>query len=171
MKTRTSLLVVPWFVILVWALIAQPARTTDFLLFMAMFAGMAAIAILVMRRTGRGGAASHDPFGHQAQGTDVINVSHIRVAGFGGLGLVAVAAGMAIALPRIGQTLIIGAIGGAAAAFAVIRYRRTHGGPLDSSHMQPGGRAMLVEPEQPESADRSVSDVFGPHSRARIPAR
>ena len=72
MKTRTSLLVVPWFVILVWALIAQPARTTDFLLFIAMFAGMAAIAILVMRRTGRGGAASHDPFGHQAQGTDVI---------------------------------------------------------------------------------------------------
>ena len=167
---RSFLLVAPWLVILVWALIAQPARTTDFLLFMATFAGMAAIAILVMRRTGRGGAASHDPFGHQAQGTDVINVSHIRVAGFGGLGLVAVAVGMAIALPRIGQTLIIGAIGGAVAAYAVIRYRRTHGGPLDSSHMQPGGRAMLVEPEQGESAERSVTDVLGPNPRTRLSA-
>jgi hypothetical protein len=113
---------------------------------------------------------SDDAIARRTQTTDVINLSSIRVAGIGGLGFVAVAIGIAIALPRIGQTLIVGAIGGAAAAYAVIRYRRTHGGPLDSSHMQPGGRAMLVEPEQPESADRSVTDAFGPHPRARVSA-
>jgi hypothetical protein len=101
----------------------------------------------------RGPGPIDDPMARRTQSTDVINMSSIRVAGVGGLAFVAVAAGIAIAIPRIGQTLIVGAIGGAIVAFAVIRYRRTHGGPLDSSH--DGGRAMLVEPHANESASES----------------
>jgi hypothetical protein len=136
----------------------------------AMVIGGIAIGFhLVSRRRGNDDVMlSDDAIARRTQTTDVINMSSIRVAGVGGLAFVAVAIGIAIAVPRIGQTLIVGAIGGAAAALAVIRYRRTHGGPLDSSHMQPGGRAMLVEPEHP--TDNSSPDVRRTHTRARIPA-
>jgi hypothetical protein len=132
----------------------------------AMVIGGIAIGFhLVSRRRGNDDVMlSDDAIARRTQTTDVINMSSIRVAGVGGLAFVAVAIGIAIAVPRIGQTLIVGAIGGAAAALAVIRYRRT----LDSSHMQPGGRAMLVEPEHP--TDNSSPDVRRTHTRARIPA-
>lgn len=125
-------------------------------------AGIAFGFHLVSRRHGADDdlMLSDDAIARRSQTTDVINLSSIRVAGVGGLAFVVVAIGIAIAVPRIGQTLIVGAIGGAAAAFAVIRYRRTHGGPLDSSRAQPGGRAILItrEPDEraPESGDSEI---------------
>jgi hypothetical protein len=127
------------------------------------------VAWLIHLLARRGGGVVMDPMARRTQSTDVINMSSIRVAGVGGLAFVAVAAGIAIAIPRIGQTLLVGAIGGAILALAVIRYRRNHS-PLDSSHMRPGGRTMLVEQEPDEITDRSVSDVVGPHPRARVSA-
>ena len=114
----------------------------------------------------RRGGPVDDPMARRTQSTDVINMSSIRVAGVGGLAFVAVAAGIAIAIPRIGQTLLVGAVGGAILAFAVIRYRRDHGGPLDSSH--DGGRSMLVEPETPSSPAHSSADDVRTHPRTRV---
>jgi peptidoglycan/LPS O-acetylase OafA/YrhL len=88
--------------------------------------------------------------------TDVINISRIRVAGIGGLGFVAMAAVIAIALQRVGETVILGLVGGVIAAVAVILYRRRHG-PLTSSGQGPGGRAFLVgddDDEEPTPAPR-----------------
>lgn len=130
---------------------------------LALIGGAAWVSHLMAHRS-RG--LVHDPMAYRTQSTDVINLSSIRVAGVGGLAFVVVAIGIAIAIPRIGQTLIVGAIGGAILAFAVIRYRRDHGGPLDSSH--DGGRAMLVDPGTPEPADRPSSDDIRTHPRARV---
>jgi hypothetical protein len=55
---------------------------------------------------------------------DIINMSRIRVAGIGGLGLVAMAAAVAFNVPRIGQTMAIGAVAGAILAGALIALRR-----------------------------------------------
>lgn len=78
---------------------------------------------------------------------DVINASRIRVAGIGGLGFVAMAAAVAYAVPRIGDTVVVGAIGGVLAAALVIWYRRRQG-PLSTN--EPGGRAYLVSDGEEE---------------------
>jgi hypothetical protein len=73
----------------------------------------------------------HDP-GAEWPPADVINMSSIRVAGAGGLGLVAMAAAVALDLPRIGAVVTIALAGGLAIALGVILYRRRRG-PLPSS--------------------------------------
>jgi hypothetical protein len=65
-----------------------------------------------------------DPFGKEALSTDVINIAHIRVAGVGGLGLVAMALVVAWFVPRIWQHLMIGAALGVAFAVILIVRRR-----------------------------------------------
>jgi hypothetical protein len=126
------------------------------------------IALIVRVRHPHPRGVVQDVFGPQVESTDVINVSRIRVAGIGGLGLVAVAVGISIALPRIGQSMILGAVGGALLAVAVIYYRRQHG-PLDSSHAQPGGRSVLVEPELPP-ADETADTSKAPSDLRRVAA-
>jgi hypothetical protein len=56
--------------------------------------------------------------------TDPINISHIRVAGIGGLGLVAMAAVVAWNVPEIGIATIAAVTGGIAIAAALIMWRR-----------------------------------------------
>ena len=71
-----------------------------------------------------------------------INLSHIRVAGEGGLGLVAIAVASAIFVPRIGQTIGLGFALGAVLAVALIVQRRRRG-PLPSSSRRPGAHSEL----------------------------
>jgi hypothetical protein len=75
--------------------------------------------------------------------TDVINIARIRVAGIGGLGLVAMALLVALFVPRIGQELAIGGLLGVGlAAFLILRRRRT--GPLPSSGQTMGANNILA---------------------------
>ena len=76
--------------------------------------------------------------------SDVINVSHIRVAGVGGLGMTVIALAIAYTFPQIGLSLALGLVGGVTGGVAVILYRRRHG-PLHDDHGQIGGRSVLVD--------------------------
>ena len=89
---------------------------------------------------------------------DVINISSIRVAGVGGLGLVVMALVLAWAIPRIGQTIALGAVLGVAFAAALILWRRRRG-PMPTSSSHPGANTTLSidEPVSPEKADASDS--------------
>ena len=59
--------------------------------------------------------------------TDIINMSSIKVAGVGGLGLVAMAAAVALDIPRIGQSVGLGMVLGLIGAVATILWRRRPG--------------------------------------------
>jgi hypothetical protein len=69
-----------------------------------------------------------DSFQRDALGTHVIDVSRIRVAGFGGLGLMAMAVALGFAIPRVGVSLALGLIGGFFVSVAIAAYRRRHAG-------------------------------------------
>ena len=57
--------------------------------------------------------------------TDVINMASIKVVGVGGLGLVAMAATVALNVPRIFETTAIGLVAGTLMAIVMI-VRRSH---------------------------------------------
>jgi hypothetical protein len=82
-----------------------------------------------------------DVFGSDTRSTDVINFSSVRVAGVGGLGLVIVAATVALEFERVAMTMAIGLLGGSLAAFLLIVRRRRAG--LSGDHGDPGARAFL----------------------------
>jgi hypothetical protein len=69
-----------------------------------------------------------DSFERDSLGIQVIDVSRIRVAGFGGLGLVAMAVALGFIIPRIGVSLALGLIGGFFVSLAIAAYRRHHAG-------------------------------------------
>ena len=91
--------------------------------------------------------------------TDAINMASIRVAGVGGLGLVAMAAAVAWNIPRIGSTIEIGFFLGTvmAAALIVVRRRR---GPMPSSGRHGGANAILAIDDRLPSTecDREKAD-------------
>jgi hypothetical protein len=58
--------------------------------------------------------------------TDPINIAHIRVAGIGGLGLVAMAGVVAWNVSGIGVATVVALVGGTVFAVALIAWRRTH---------------------------------------------
>jgi hypothetical protein len=96
-------------------------------------------------------------------GSDVINVSAIRVAGLGGLGLVVVAFALAWTFPRIGQSVVLGAgLGVGMAAFLIWRRRRV--GPLSTSSGRRGASTTLsIEQPSNVTPPRAVEpDVRGP---------
>ena len=73
---------------------------------------------------------------------DAINFSSLKVAGVGGLGLVAMAAAVALDVPRIGQTIAIGFVFGVViAAVMIVRRRRT--GAMPSSGRGLGANTVL----------------------------
>jgi hypothetical protein len=57
--------------------------------------------------------------------TDMINMASIKVVGLGGLGLVAMAATVALNVPRIFETTVIGLVSGTILALVLI-VRRSH---------------------------------------------
>jgi hypothetical protein len=70
-------------------------------------------------------------------------MAHIRVAGEGGLGLIAIAVASAFFVPRIGQTIGLGfALGAILAVVLVVLRRRS--GPLPSSGRLPGAHSELI---------------------------
>jgi hypothetical protein len=105
--------------------------------------------------------ASTDAFSRNGRSSDVINMAHIRVAGVGGLGLVAMAAAVAFNVPRVGQALAVAAVAGAAFAAVLIAWRRKTGA-LPSSGARPGANTVLAidaphsADVQPSSADRAT---------------
>jgi len=94
--------------------------------------------------------------------TDVINMSRIRVAGVGGLGLLAMAAAVAFGVPRIGRTLAVGLLLGAVFAVALIVWRRAEG-PMPSSGQRPGAKTVLSI-GQPDPVDEG-KDASGQRTR------
>jgi uncharacterized membrane protein len=87
--------------------------------------------------------------------TDVINMARIRVAGVGGLGLIAMAAVVAWFVPRIGQTLLIGLVLGLVFA-AVMILRRRQSGPMSTSGRRPGANVILSIDEPMTPAEDRV---------------
>ena len=104
--------------------------------------GGIAIAVFFIRlNRGRHSRAPADAFGGEPA-TDIINAARIRVAGVGGLGLVAVALGVAMSIPWIGLSLGLGLVLGAILA-AVLILRRRREGPMPSSGRRPGANTTL----------------------------
>src|SRR5687768_1220518 len=66
--------------------------------------------------------------------SDVINMASIKVAGLGGLGLVVMAAAVAVDVPRIGQSVAVGFGLGLVGAVAAIVWRHTEPLPSSSRH-------------------------------------
>jgi len=90
--------------------------------------------------------------------TDVINISRIRAAGLGGLGLFAMAIVVAVFVPRIGLSLSAGVLFGAVlAGVMILRRRRT--GPLPSSGESAGANVVLSidQPTAPEDETKGRS--------------
>ena len=75
--------------------------------------------------------------------TDVINAARIRVAGVGGLGLVAMALVVAWGIPRIGMTLVVGFVLSTLLA-AILVWRRREDGPMPSSGQHAGANTILA---------------------------
>ncbi len=67
-----------------------------------------------------------DPLAREPISTDVINMARIRVAGIGGLGLVAMAAVVAFFVPRIAQSMAVGLLAGVVFAVVLILARGRH---------------------------------------------
>jgi hypothetical protein len=90
----------------------------------------------------------------QSVSTDTINMARIRVAGVGGLGLVAMATVVALFVPRIRLSISIALALGLASAIVLILHRRRTG-PLPSSGARPGGHTALAvyDPETATSPD------------------
>lgn len=116
-----------------------------------------ALAIHKLQRSGQTGAAD-DPFTRGPLSTNVINMARIRVAGIGGLGLVAMAATVALNVPRIGRTLSAGLLLGVIFAAVLILWRRRQG-PIPSSGRRAGANTMLSIDDPPPSADATDHDV------------
>lgn len=115
--------------------------------------GVVVALLLTVAHRLRVGRRQFDVFA-QGSRTDVINIASIRVAGVGGLGLVAVALVLAWSIPRIGQTIALGAVLGAAFAAVLILWRRRLG-PIHTSSGRPGANTTLSidEPVSPDKAD------------------
>ena len=64
------------------------------------------------------------PYRREPLSTDIINAASIKVAGIGGLGLVAMAATVALNTPRIFETVTLGLVLGTVAATIMIIRRR-----------------------------------------------
>jgi hypothetical protein len=132
-------------VLLVFVVTAAVLDTAIGGLFAVMLVGGVVMGgmLLWMTRHGRRGRSQPDAFARDTLGTDVINASRLRVAGLGGLGLVAGAAAVALQFQLTSVALLAGVTGGALGAAAVILYRRRRG-PLGTSSQGPAARVMLV---------------------------
>ena len=119
---------------------------TGGLMFVALGGGVAIGAVLVVVTARRGPFTTHDARPRHDPGADwppadVINMSRIRVAGFGGLGLVAMAVAVAFGVQPIGVAMIAAVVGGAILAAFIISIRRRTG-PLHSGGDERAARKL-----------------------------
>lgn len=119
------------------------------------FVGGLVIAVVIgmLQRRAPAGRAADQAFGREPLSTDVINMAHIRVAGIGGLGLVAMAATVALNVPRVGQPVAAGMILGALSGAVLIFWRRRKGS-LPSSAARTGASTTLGIDEPQSRAPR-----------------
>jgi len=104
--------------------------------------GGVVVALLLRRAPLSGDRFQASPSANEPLSSGAINMAHIRVAGEGGLGLIAIAVASAIFVPRIGQTIGLGfALGAVLAVALIVARRRT--GPLPSSGKRPGAHSEL----------------------------
>lgn len=128
--------------------------------------GGLAIAWLIARLQARGPRTLTDvPMERSA--ADVINISRIRAAGIGGLGLVAIALVVAWFVPRIGLTLGAGVVLGALLG-AVMILRRRRNGPLPSSGRGTGANVILSI-DQPAASESDDTDTRPTRLRVAAP--
>lgn len=129
---------------------------------------MVAVILYVLNRRGSESMATRDR--DDSPRSDVINAARIRVAGVGGLGLLAMAATVAWQLPRIAQTSEIGAALGLVLAAILIIRRRSSGG-LPSSGQRPGANTTLAI-DQSDAAyrpeERATNEAARPRTRTLI---
>ena len=102
---------------------------------------MAVVVVLVNRRAARRPAMVL-PYRLERVSPNMINMASIKVAGIGGLGLVAMAAAVALDVPQIGQSIAIGfGLGAVGAVIMIVRARRS--GPMPSSGQRMGANTTL----------------------------
>jgi hypothetical protein len=104
------------------------------------FIGGLVMALLFARLNRR--SEGSDPFAAERPFTDIINMARIRVAGIGGLGLVAMAVVVAVMIPRIRQSSSLGLVLGAVFGVTLVLWRR-HTGPMPSSGRSFGANTTL----------------------------
>jgi hypothetical protein len=118
-----------------------------------------ALVVRWANRRSRSGADAAPRIERYGPSTDVVNASRIRVAGIGGLGLVAMALVVALAVPRIGQALAWGLSLGLLLAVVLVVQRRRRG-PLPSSGMRPGANIVLsIDAPETQDADEPTRDT------------
>jgi hypothetical protein len=101
----------------------------------------AALFVLWQRRHGPTTSIAA-PYRPEPLSIDAINFSSLKVAGVGGLGLIAMAAAVALDVRRIGETIAVGFVCGVIIAIVLIaRRRRT--GPMPSSGRGMGANTVL----------------------------
>lgn len=135
------------------------------------FLGSLAIAWLALKlHQRRRHDVSSDGSGDPPPATDVINIARIRVAGVGGLGLVAMAAVVSWAVPGIGVPVMVGLVLGTILALALILRRRL-AGPMPSSGRRAGANTMLSIDGPPEAEEERPGQSPPPQLRRVAPAR
>jgi uncharacterized membrane protein YedE/YeeE len=98
--------------------------------------------LVIFLNRNRRGSLTAEEFRDGTSSSDVINAARIRVAGIGGLGLVAMAAAVAVFVPRIRFSLALGAGLGCVLAAILIAWRRR--GPMPSSGQRLGANTTLA---------------------------
>ena len=104
----------------------------DFVVLAAMGGAVLAGLLALAHRRLRTPVSVPDPFTRSALETDVLNFAHVRVAGLGGLGLLLVAAVIAVQYQLIAAALAFGLAGGLVGGGALILYR-AHGTGVNKS--------------------------------------
>ena len=114
---------------------------------------IAVFVILSNRRAGRRPIMVL-PYRLEQVSPNMINMASIKVAGIGGLGLVAMAIAVALDVPQIGQSIAISlGLGAIVAVVMIVRARRS--GPLPSSGQRLGANTTLSIDEPLDSGGNS----------------
>ena len=87
---------------------------------------------------------------------NMINMASIKVAGIGGLGLVAMAATVALGIPRIAESMAVGiGLGAVGAVIVILRRRRTGAMPSSGRGLGANTTLRIDVPDELTPAERS----------------
>lgn len=119
------------------------------------FAGVAILFRL------RGSRPSLDvPYRPDPISIDMINMASIKVAGIGGLGLVAMAATVALGIPRIAESMAVGiGLGALGAVIVILRRRRTGAMPSSGRGLGANTTLRIDVPDELTPAERSTNGI------------